>query len=169
MYHVWAKGCYLVLGPKMGRFFLFYRYRYPYRTTTEMMRQWARHFYTAKPSTFTRKVVLEDGSCLFLNQPQPQQSILKLPPRVHTYPTRSILTQEQIKEIQLLRKLDPDVNTVLQLSKKYNVFPGFIMSITKCPLERRQRLDMEMVEKFNALDVSKKKKSIDRLRRKDTW
>ena len=134
-----------------------------------MLRTLCRQFYTSQNAKLTKKVVLGDGSVLMLRETQSIQPVTELPPRVRTYPNRSTLTQEQIQQVKLLRKTDPDVNTVLQLAKKFNTFPGFIMSITQCPSERKQRLKAEAIEKFNALPVSKKKRSIDRLRRKETW
>ena len=135
-----------------------------------MFRQFSRNFYTIN-STLTKKKILQDGSILFTQEISNDKikSPTDLPPRVRTFPTRAKLSNTQIEEIIRLRNTDPDTNTVLQLAKKFNTFPGFIMSVTQCPLERKQRLDQEAIENFTALPVSKKKRSIDRLRRKETW
>jgi hypothetical protein len=113
------------------------------------------------------RITLSDGSKVLI--PVAQQLAERLPPRVRTYPPRATLTNEQVKEIQLKRQSDPDRFTVLQLAKEYNTFPGFIMRLTRCPQQRKEKLLKEAEDLFERLTLSKKKATIDRLRRKALW
>ncbi|KAI9363957.1 mitochondrial ribosomal protein subunit L20-domain-containing protein [Zopfochytrium polystomum] len=93
-----------------------------------------------------------------------------LPPRLRrAYPQRSILTEAQIHECRQLRESDPDTWTVSQLAKRYNTFPGFILSIAPCPAERKAFLREQREREFERLPISKKVTAIDRMRRKMLW
>lgn len=139
-----------------------------------------RTFYTYhgdKESSFKLVATLDDGSTLFRLTPTPAQSIEtakphsleSLPPRVRTFPPRTKLSLEQIDEMKILRSSDPDINTVLQLARKFNTYPGFVLKHTSCPPERKQRLISQETIAFEALSLSKKKRALDRIRRKDLW
>jgi hypothetical protein len=126
-----------------------------------------RSFYTFHiPSV--QSVTLDDGSILH-TKPRMNSITKELPPRVRTFPPRAKLCNEQIEQIKQLRTSDPDTNTVLQLAKKFNTFPGFIMRITQCPTARKQKLVQQAQEQFEQLSLSKKKRAIDRMRRKALW
>ena len=130
-----------------------------------------RPFHTFKPSSIINRIVnLDDGSIVEFLKPQRHATLKEeLPPRVRTFPTRSILSKENIAEMKRLRQDDPHTNTVLQLAKKFNTFPGFVLKNTKCPLERKVQLEREAARDFEVLPLSKKKRGLDRLRRKALW
>ncbi|KAJ3276549.1 30S ribosomal protein S11, chloroplastic [Terramyces sp. JEL0728] len=128
-----------------------------------------RTFYSFNLPKETKTLKLDDGSTLLYRMKETvkqEYDESKLPPRVHSYPQRDRLTPEQIREIQKLRAEDPDTNTVLQLSKKYNTFPAFILKITECPPERKKKLKLQQNIEFENLPDSRKKTLIDRMRRK---
>ncbi|KAJ3276564.1 30S ribosomal protein S11, chloroplastic [Terramyces sp. JEL0728] len=131
-----------------------------------------RTFYSFNLPKETKTLKLDDGSTLLYRMKETvkqEYDESKLPPRVHSYPQRDRLTPEQIREIQKLRAEDPDTNTVLQLSKKYNTFPAFILKITECPPERKKKLKLQQNIEFENLPDSRKKTLIDRMRRKALW
>ena len=90
----------------------------------------------------------------------------KLPPRLRSWPDRSILSKDQIMEARNLRNSNPDVWTVSKLAKRYNTFPAFILKIAPFPPERKRLLQSLEEDTFNKLSISKKVTMIDRLRRK---
>ncbi|KAJ3324054.1 hypothetical protein HDV06_000595 [Boothiomyces sp. JEL0866] len=125
-----------------------------------------RSFYSFNLPKDTKALKLDDGSTLIYRIKESVKQEFdesKLPPRVHNYPKRDKLTAEQIKEIQRLRAEDPDTNTVLQLSKKYNTFPAFILKHTECPPERKQKLKLQETLTFETLSATRKKTLIDHL------
>ncbi|KAJ3367793.1 hypothetical protein HDU91_001086 [Kappamyces sp. JEL0680] len=130
------------------------------------------HTFQGKPSLHAppAPVVLDDGSTLsFLKASSQPAKPDDLPPRVRQFPPRSILSKEQIEEMKTLRQQDPDANTVLQLARRFNTFPGFVLKHTTCPLDRKARLAKDAAIQFDSLPISKKKRSLDRMRRKALW
>lgn len=115
------------------------------------------------------KAALDDGSKIFFRKVIVAQSESQLPPRLRTYPPRTRMTLLQIEEMKGLRTADPETNTVSVLAKRYNTFPGFVLKHTICPAERKQRLTFNAEKEFELLPLSKKKRAIDRLRRKELW
>lgn len=92
-----------------------------------------------------------------------------LPPRVREYPARSKLSDSQIQEMKELRLNDPDTNTVLQLAKRFNTFPGFVLKHTKISNERRETLILQHEREFEGMSLSNKKRLVDKIRRKQLW
>lgn len=129
-----------------------------------------RSFYT-KHHKLEPIIKLEDGSRLiskvFSGETVASEELL--PPRVRNYPKRSILSKEQIKEMKDMRRQDPDRFTVLQLAKKFNTFPGFVLKHTQISPERKEKLELEEMVRFENLKLSDKKRMIDRMRRKALW
>lgn len=150
------------------------------------MSHFFRTFYTQRGNLGKPLKVLEDGSTLYKisavavsvstgegsAKTAGNQSPLaetKLPPRIREYPTRSKLSDSQIQEIKELRQKDPETNTVLQLSKKFNTFPGFVLKHTKISNERREALALQHEREFEGMSLSKKKRLVDKVRRKSLW
>ncbi|KAJ3020531.1 hypothetical protein HKX48_000668 [Thoreauomyces humboldtii] len=134
----------------------------------------ARTFYSFTTPTTTPRIVLDDGSTL-IHRRQPTTassgtpSEASLPPRLRTYPKRAILTPAQIAEVKSLRESDPDTWTVVQLARRFNTFPAFVMRVAPCPVERKKMVRESEERRFESLSIGKKKTAIDRLRRKDLW
>ncbi|KAJ3411946.1 NEDD8-activating enzyme E1 regulatory subunit [Chytridiales sp. JEL 0842] len=132
-----------------------------------------RSFYTWHLPKDSKRCKLDDGS-LFIHRKLPNSTDQvstesSLPPRLRSYPQRSKLTESQIQEARMLRQQDPDTWTVSELAKKYNTFPGFIMSIAPCPKGRKAYIEQQKREQFESLPLSKKVTMIDRARRKALW
>lgn len=124
-------------------------------------------FYGEKESSFQAVQTLKDGSVLYQQKlPEPATD---LPPRVREFKPRQKLSATQIEEMKTLRLQDPDIYTVKQLAKKYNVLPSFVLKHTICPEERKLKLQKEEALKFEQLPISKKVRAIDRIRRKALW
>lgn len=95
--------------------------------------------------------------------------LAKLPPLVHRHPARTLLTSEQIRDMQRLRTLDADRWTVGQLSRRFGTFPGFVLAVTRCPAARRQLLEHQQNARFQTMAASKQLRAVDRVRRKALW
>ena len=136
-----------------------------------------RSFYTKVRSLGKPLSILDDGSALYgFAEPTltrgggaPEKDSPELPPRVREYPSRSKLSESQINEMKELRLKDPHSNTVSQLCLKFNTFPGFVLKHTKISKERRAKLELQHQKEFEGLQLSKKKRIVDRIRRKELW
>ncbi|KAI8906416.1 mitochondrial ribosomal protein subunit L20-domain-containing protein [Gorgonomyces haynaldii] len=134
-----------------------------------------RTFYTHAVPHNTQRILLEDGSQMIARNAAvklegyetPQTN--ELPPLLKKQQKFSKLDAAEIEEMKQLRAKDGDRWTVLQLAKKFNCDPYFVLTTTRCPKERKQRLLDQSIEDFNALPLSKKKRAVDRIRRKDLW
>ena len=142
----------------------------------------SRSFYTYNvPKTGARQIELQDGSKLIFRNPVSKRESLQqseqdeseedtiLPPKVRTFPKRSVLTPDQISEMRRLREKDPDTWTISQLCKRFNTFPGFVMRVTQCPVDRKNMLDAKRQAEFDDMEVKHKLRAINRIRRKDLW
>lgn len=141
-----------------------------------------RSFYTQRNNLGKLIIKLNDGSSLYSfseiskigtnvsSDTQFHKSLEShLPPRVRNYPTRSKLSDIEIQEMKDLRKTDPDGNTVMQLAKRFNTYPGFVLKHTEISVERKKKLEFQFEREFEGLSISKKKRLIDRIRRKALW
>ena len=142
-----------------------------------------RSFYTQRGNLGKPIAVLEDGSTLYKLPAVATTSIVEantsgnssslsetnLPPRVREYPARSKLSDSQIQEMKELRLNDPDSNTVLQLAKRFNPFPGFVLKHTKISNKRRETLILQHEREFVGMSLSNKKRLVDKIRRKQLW
>ncbi|KAI8914016.1 mitochondrial ribosomal protein subunit L20-domain-containing protein [Powellomyces hirtus] len=154
-----------------------------------------RTFYTWNIPTTTPRVILSDGSTLIHrhnnvnsnnnsnnnknNNKTPTSSSTsttatsdleaRLPPRLRPYRPRSVLTAEQIAELKSLRTEDPDTWTVVQLARKFDVAPTFVMRVAPPPKERVEVVKALERKRFEGLSIGKKMRAVDRIRRKATW
>ncbi|TPX55314.1 hypothetical protein PhCBS80983_g05408 [Powellomyces hirtus] len=146
-----------------------------------------RTFYTWNIPTTTPRVILSDGSTLIHrhnnynsnNNKTPASSSTsttatsdleaRLPPRLRPYRPRSVLTAEQIAELKSLRSEDPDTWTVVQLARKFDVAPTFVMRVAPPPKERVEVVKALERKRFEGLSIGKKMRAVDRIRRKATW
>ncbi|KAI8588146.1 mitochondrial ribosomal protein subunit L20-domain-containing protein [Geranomyces variabilis] len=151
-----------------------------------------RTFYTWNIPTTTPRTTLDDGSQLIhrtqpttttpspsssssSSQQNPQPSIESLPPRLRPYRQRSTLTAEQISTLCSLRSSDPDTWTVVQLARRFDVAPAFVMRVTNAGGDkeairaRRKVVEEQEARRFEGLSVGKKMRAVDRIRRKALW
>jgi hypothetical protein len=127
-------------------------------------------FYTFNTPKDTPRVVLSDGSVLIQRQKtQAPTEWMPLPPPLRkTSPFRQLSDAEK-KELISLRTSNPDLWTVHKLALKFNIPNLQVISLVKCPLERKERLEKEMEQEFKELSVGKKRTIIERIRRKALW
>ncbi|KAJ1647163.1 hypothetical protein LPJ64_001423 [Coemansia asiatica] len=120
---------------------------------------------------FTEK--LEDGSIFVSRVPKtlPEISEADLPPALHEYKPveRRPLTAELKHAMTKLRNEDPAHWTVSKLAKKFDVPPQVVLMLAPCPKWRREEMQRQADQEWEALGYKKRLIRINRLRRRLLW